>query len=56
MLSGVLATTLGSLWAAEALRCLENSVSTASEGWTETMTSLERYAILATKIGEQALC
>jgi len=29
-------------------RCAENSESLASEGWTDIITSLERYAILAT--------
>lgn len=52
-LSDPLATRLLSLRLVYLLRCDENGESTASEGCTETMTSLARYAILATK--EQAV-
>ena len=44
----------GTLLDESAWRCLEKSESAPSEGCTETITSLDRYAILATVV--QLLC
>ena len=43
------ATRLAALFFCNARKKWENSESAASEGWTDTMTSLERYAMRATE-------
>jgi hypothetical protein len=42
------ATMLGALLFCKARKTSENSESVAREGWTDTITSLERYAMRAT--------
>jgi len=44
-------TALGDLLATRDCRCFEKSESEDNEGWTETTTSLETYAIRATVNG-----